>query len=355
MVAQLDVDIEIPSASVIADDCSGTIEMIDRLPVLAVPLNSLRPGFFLRQSGTDAAHVQLLADAAGAGELPAIFVQKRTMRVIDGMHRIEAAKLRGEKIISARIVVCSDEEAYVLAVKTNTLHGLPLSRADRISGAKRILAWHRDWSDRAVAAATGLSAKTIAGLRYRSADDVQDITKRLGRDGKRHPVTALEGRKRAVEYLTARPDASLREVAREADVSLGTVHDVRSRLRRGLDPVAVGRREPLDQDPAPSPAPLRPAPDNTTNLFSRRRTNLPPSWTVIAPKLANDPCIKYTQSGRAFLRWMAMHVTHPGEWKEFSETVPAHWAEDMSQIAESVSESWREFAVHLRTRQRMEG
>lgn len=359
MTAQIDVDIEIARISAIEDVSLDSMELIERLPVLAIPLNLLGPGFFLRQSGTDAAHVQLLADAASAGELPAILVQKSSMRVIDGMHRIEAARLRDERTIRARAVDCSDEEAFILAVKTNSLHGLPLSRADRISGAKRILAWHRDWSDRAVAAATGLSAKTIAGLRHRSADDVRDISKRLGRDGKRHPISAAEGRKRAAEYLAIHPDASLREVAREADVSLGTVHDVRARLRRGADPMVAARRvatgKPQGQDPVADMAQDQPLPDNTTSLLARRRNSLPPTWAAISPKLANDPCIRYTESGRAFLRWMAMHVMHPGEWKEFSETVPPHWAGEIGLIADSVADSWREFADHLRASHRLEG
>jgi ParB-like chromosome segregation protein Spo0J len=236
---------------------------IDSLPILAVPLNSIRPGFFLRQSGTDASHVQLLAEAANSDDLPAILVQKSSLRVVDGMHRIEVAKLRGQQSINARFVDCTDEEAFVLAVKSNTLHGLPLSRADRISGAKRILAWHRDWSDRAVAAATGLSTRTIASLRGLSADDEKDGAKRLGRDGKRRPVTGAEGRKRAAEYLATHPDAPLRQVAKETDVSIGTVHDIRGRLRRGEDPTAVGsRRSPGKQTANGSPAANGPLPLN---------------------------------------------------------------------------------------------
>src|SRR6266567_1079227 len=159
-------------------------DVVDRLPIFNVPVNSLKSGFFLRGTGTDPAHVRLLADAVNASELPPILVQECNSRVVDGMHRLEAAKLLDEKYIRARFVNCTDQEAFILAVKSNTLHGLPLSRADRISGAERILSWHPDWSDRAVGAATGLSAKTIAGLRCRSSGKVQHLGKRLGRDGK---------------------------------------------------------------------------------------------------------------------------------------------------------------------------
>jgi ParB-like nuclease domain len=349
----VDVDAELVNTSSIDDICP--VDMIDRLPVFPLLLSSLRPGFFLRQSGTDAAHVQLLVDAASSGELPAVLVQKRSLRIVDGMHRIEAAKLRGEDSINARFVDCSDDEAFLLAVRSNTLHGLPLSRADRMAGATRILEGHGKWSDRAVAAATGLSAKTIAALRHRPGADVQDLDKRLGRDGKRRPVTGIEGRKRAADYFAARPDASLREVAREADVSLGTVHDVRARLRSGLDPTTVGQRRSSQHravdGSASEPGRDASSPSNGTRLYSVKPNDAAPSWPEISPKLANDPTIRYTENGRAFLRWMATRIMQPGEWKEFVEAVPPHWTEDVSLMAETVSVAWRDFADHLRTRQ----
>lgn len=345
-----------------ADSRSQLALEIDQLPALPVPLNSLGPGFFLRQSGTDAAHVQLLADASNSGKLPPILVQKHSLRIVDGMHRIEAAKLRGQRSINARFIDCTDEEAFILAVKSNTLHGLPLSRADRISGAKRILAWHRDWSDRAVAAATGLSAKTIAGLRHRSADEVADGSKRLGRDGKRRPVTGLEGRKRAAEYLAARPDAPLREVAMETDVSLGTVHDVRARLRRGADPLAnlressarqdqdgAGTQQAVTREDAGQGGPVQH--QNGFSLHGRREHDPSPTWPSISSKIANDPTIRYTEGGRTFLRWMTSHIVHPDEWDGFIVAIPPHWAGDVSQVAEKVSDAWRDFADQLRTRQ----
>lgn len=345
--------LELVSVSSTDDVCSDPVNIVDRLPVFRLPLSSLGPGIFLRQSGTNAAHVQLLADAASCGELPAILVQKSSLRIVDGMHRIAVAKLRGEESINARFVDCSDDEAFLLAVKSNTLHGLPLSRADRIAGAKRILEGHGDWSDRAVAAATGLSAKTIASLRPHSDGEVKDLDKRLGRDGKWRPVTGIEGRKRAAEYLAVRPDASMREVAREADVSLGTVHDVRAKLRSGLDPTTVGQRSSQDRaanGSAGEPGRDWTSPRNGSGLHTRRPSSLARSWSEISPKLANDPTIRYTENGRKFLRWMATRIMQPGEWKEFVEVVPTHWTKDISLVAESVSGAWLDFADQLRTR-----
>jgi transposase-like protein len=343
---------EFARSTAIEEESRYPVEMIDRLPVFNVPLSSLESGFFLRGTGTDLAHVRLLADAASASELPPILVQKSNSRIVDGMHRLEAAKLRGEKSIRARFINCTDQEAFILAVKSNTLHGLPLSRADRISGAGRILSWHPDWSDRAVGAATGLSAKTIAGLRCRSADEVQHLGKRLGRDGKRHPVTGAEGRRRAAEYILLRPDASVREVAREADVSLGTVHDVRARLRRGADPTTTGQSKSAAEQGSGDPEKsVNWTPSAPVSLRSRRLDARPAAWPEISAKLASDPRLRYSESGRIFFRWMASHAAHAAEWREHIDAVPAHWLGEISLIADQVSAEWRAFAESLRNRQ----
>lgn len=326
---------------------------LDGVPETDVTVGMLVPGLYLRQSGTDSTHIRLLADAAGTVRLPPILVQKDGCRIIDGMHRVEAAKLRGEPVIRARVVDCTDEEALVLAIKSNILHGLPLSKADRISGAKRILAAHSDWSDRAVAEVAGLSAKTIASLRNRSITEMRFRGKRLGRDGKRRPLSAAEGRRRAAEYIDAHPAASLREVAREADVSLGTVHDVRGRIRRGSDPVTAGGLSAVQGCAAgPADAAVPPVPAASP---LRARAGLPDAqqlaWPTIAAKLASDPTLRYTDGGRAFLRWMAAHAAQADEWREFIDAVPVHWLRDVSRIADTVSGEWQDFAERLRSRQ----
>ena len=327
--------------------------LIEELPVRSVPVSSLNPGLYLRQSGTNAVHVQLLMDVASSADLPPILVQEHGSRVIDGMHRLEAAKLRGDQRIDARFLVCSDSEALVLAIKSNTLHGLPLSKADRISGAKRVLAAHPDWSDRAIAGIAGLSPKTIGSLRNRSTGDIQRDSKRLGRDGRRRPVAADEGRRRVAEYISTHPDAPLREVAREADVSLGTVHDVCTRIRSGTDLGPGLRHQAREQAavrPAPEPSEL-PTRVNGGCVQREGHDIAPAAWSGIAAKLAHDPAIRYTEGGKSFLRWMALHATHADEWREFIDAIPVHWLSAVAPIADSVSEEWNQFAEQLRRRQ----
>jgi hypothetical protein len=332
------------------------LKNFERLSARDVAISALSPGLYLRQCGTNAAHVQLLTDAAGSSELPPILVQEDGWRVIDGLHRLEAAKLRGDETIKARFLDCTDEEALVLAIKSNTSHGLPLSKADRVSGAKRVLTAHPDWSDRAIAGITGLSSKTIASLRNRSADGTHLGSKRLGRDGRRRPVSAEEGRRRAAEYISAHPNAPLRQVAKETDVSLGTVHDVSARLRRGMSPERNGHwraAKPLAVHPAERAAdPVTVAPP-ASGTPPRRKNHIdtPLTWAGIATKIANDPTIRYTEGGKEFLRWMALHATDPDGWREFIGTIPVHWLSVIAPIADSISKEWSLFAERLKSKQ----
>ena len=351
MTAEPDIQVADEIVDKPSDRPYDPVDMVNQLPVEEVQLSSLDCGLFLRGAGTDQDHIKLLADAASSSELPPILVQRSNYRIVDGMHRIEAARLRGEESIRARFINCTDEDAFILAVKSNTLHGLPLSRNDRVYGARRILIWHPDWSDRAVGAATGLGAKTIAGLRQHPADGVQQFSKRVGRDGKRHPLTAADGRRRAAEYMTARPDAPLRQVAREVDVSLGTVQDVRTRMRRGMDPTAVGRQRSSPQPVTSPPAEDEPSPANAANSRGIPHNPRNPSWAGISSKLMSDPSLRYTEGGRKFFRWMEIYAMHAGEWKEFMDAIPAHWLKDVSVVVNDVRDELQQFAEQLRHRQ----
>ncbi|MFJ8150381.1 nuclease [Streptomyces sp. NPDC096094] len=350
----------------------------EKLPTREVPVAALAPGVSLRQGGTDAAHVRLLVDAAGSAELPPLLVQVDGCRVIDGLHRLEAARLMGDDSIKVRFLDCSNSEALVIAMQANGSHGLPLSKADRVAGAQRVLGSHPDWSDRAIAGITGLSAKTVASLRERSAIAAPLGGKRVGQDGRRRPVDAGEGRRRAAEYIATHPNAPLRQVARATDVSLGTVHDVSARLRRGEGPERNGRQThaarpqhvrpvpsvpPLDDPQAPAeavadgvrPAPLRVAGHAEAAPPQRRNhTDTPPTWATVAAKMATDPAIRYTAGGRELLRWMQTHATEPGEdWRRLVDAVPPHWLGVIAPIADHIGKEWFLLAERLKARQEL--
>lgn len=158
---------------------------VDNHPV-TIRIDALRPADSPRLKGISSEHARLLADSAAPA--PPILVQKGTMRVIDGMHRVRGAQLRGKQHIAARLVDCDDDESFMQAVRMNLAHGLPLTLADRKAAARRIIQAHPTWSDRAIANSAGLSDKTVGAVRRRLGDKIPRSRWRMGRDGRRRAL-----------------------------------------------------------------------------------------------------------------------------------------------------------------------
>jgi hypothetical protein len=157
--------------------------------VTRVPITALLPADSPRLSGEDLNHVHLLAESGAV--LPPILVRRRTMRVIDGMHRLRAARLRGESGIEVVYYDGDDVGAFIEAVRANIAHGLPLTLADRRMAALRILTANSEMSDRSVAGLTGLSPKTVGAARRSVGGELLGPAYRLGQDGRRRPSRSL--------------------------------------------------------------------------------------------------------------------------------------------------------------------
>lgn len=194
-------------------EATGGWSGLDMLAVETVPLMALlAPAISVRRNGESLAHVRLLADAET--DLPPIVVHRPTMRVIDGMHRLRAAALRGSTEIEVRFYEGGEMDAFVLAVQANVTRGLPLSLAERTEAAARIVVSHPNWSDRLIATATGLAPTTVAGIRQRSTESMARVDGRIGKDGRVRPTNSAEGRRRVRTVMAERPGASLREIAK---------------------------------------------------------------------------------------------------------------------------------------------
>ncbi|UPZ26782.1 ParB/RepB/Spo0J family partition protein [Streptomyces sp. LRE541] len=325
-----------------------------------VPLSELTRFDSPRLSGADNEHVRLLAESDT--ELPPILVNRRTMSVVDGMHRVRAAELRGQEKIEAVFCECDDEEAFVLAVKANISHGLPLPRSDRNAAAERIVSSHPEWSDRAIASVTGLSHKTVGAIRRRASGEIPHSHTRLGRDGRERPVDAAEGREQAGRILAERPGVSLREVAREAGVCTATVRDVRDRLRRGEAPVGPTRRGPGTAPPntpsdaaaeaapaaAPQAAGALPRPKALARIDGGADHDV--DLAGLIQNLRKDPSLRFSESGRTLLRLLDVCTVGPQEWTRISENVPPHRAEIIVSAARACSRAWQDFATELERR-----
>ncbi|MFF5126422.1 ParB/RepB/Spo0J family partition protein [Streptomyces syringium] len=308
----------------------------DRCLTAVVPLDALLPADSPRVAGEDPRHVHALAQLDA--RLPPIIVHRSTMRVVDGMHRLRAARLRGDDRITVRFFEGSEADAFVYGVRLNTLQGLPLSPADRTAAAERIIGTHPQWSDRLIASATGLAASTVASLRRRCAGSVQ-VNARTGRDGRVRPLNAAEGRRRAVALITAKPHASLREIADVAGIAVGTARDVRQRLRLGEDPVPKKLREAESRTATDTSMTLRTTPVASAPVATGGEQPL--------PNLRRDPSLRFTEGGRALLQLLSAHAMGVERWQRLVESVPAHRTAMVAQAARNCAEAWQRFALEL--------
>jgi ParB-like chromosome segregation protein Spo0J len=286
------------------------------VPVESVPLASIRRSFSPRKTKTSQHHVTILAQSPLP--LPPIVIHRASMRVIDGVHRLRATQLRGGTEIAARFFDGDDAQAFALAVLLNVTHGLPLTLEERKAAAQRVLGSCPHWSDRSIALIAGVSNKTVGKLRVCATEEVPQLGPRLGRDGRNRPVTPAAGRRRAAAFLSMKPSASLREIARAAGVSVNTARDVRRRIDNGENPV----------------------PDKLAKLPALPEVR----GNDLLQRLRNDPAVRSSERGRALLRLLSTVVVAISACNEFAGVVPNHCSGTIAEIARKNARAWQEVA-----------
>lgn len=302
----------------------------------------------LRSSGLDEAHVAALAELDGKWP-PLLVWADHPALVIDGAHRLAAARRLGHPTVRVVAFHGTADEAFVEAVRRNVGHGLPLSVADRTRAGQQILARHPDWSDRRIAEACALSPHTVARLRssgagprsapsplaarggppaersrkesaivVQAAGTVVDIESRLGRDGRCRPAQPGMIRERVVEALQANPGGSLREIASVAKVSPETVR----RIRREVDG----------------------GPPPTVGLLPRVPSGPAGDWR-------DDPAMGSSQELSDLVRWLER--TEPGsELASYAGAVPLSRVYELADEGRRRAAFWTAFATALESRAR---
>jgi len=325
-------------------------EDINQQPVTLLEISSLNLSGSLRSAGADPVHVEVMMHAQN--DLPPIVVHRSSMRVIDGAHRIEAALRRGETTIAGRFFDGSADEAFVLSVRLNVSHGLPLALADRKRAAERIAVSHPHWSDRRVAAVTGISPGTVADIRRRVAGAAAPETGRVGQDGRVRPLDSSAGRLLAGRLMAENPDLSLRQVAKAAAISPETARDVRNRLLSGADVVPARRT----RGTSPAGGAARSAEHRPLTIF---RAGDPPEpeidRSVVVGRLMSDPALRYTETGRNLLRLLTLHTRWTEEWDDIVDNVPAHCTDVVADLARQFADQWAHFATRVGPGQRVAG
>jgi ParB-like chromosome segregation protein Spo0J len=321
------------------------------LPVENIPVASIRSSYTPRKNKANENHIQVLAQSPLP--LPPIVIHRGSMRVIDGVHRLRATELRGHSTIAARLFEGNDAEAFALAVHLNVTHGLPLTLAERKAAAQRVLKSYPHWSDRSIGLIAGVSNKTVGKLRGCTTEEISQLNPRLGRDGKVRPVSPAHGRRRAAEFLSMNPRASLREIARKAGVSVTTARDVRQRLDRGESPLPANLAKKLGQAAATVVSVTEGVVPPLANAHDvARGSRMVPEGRGrdLLQRLRDDPSVRSSERGRTLLRLLSTVVVAISACNEFYEAVPSHCSGTFAEIARKNARAWQEIAEKFEVR-----
>jgi ParB-like chromosome segregation protein Spo0J len=278
---------------------------------VTIDLAELRIAPSFREEGLDHDHVEVLVGLAG--QWPPILVDRSDRRVVDGAHRVAAARRLGMSGIVATFFDGGPEEALVEFLQRNVRHGLPLTLRERKRAAQQVLAGQPRWSDRRIAELCGISSKTVGRLRTAPNDG-----SRVGRDGRTRPVDGASLRSRITEELAARPDASLRAIASAVGASPETVRSVRSSMAGPADAEASASM------PASAPEPV------------------PPPWR-------DDAAILSLTDGDDFVTWFDATTVADDDWQR-ADGVPLSRIYEIADEARRRARAWNEFAQVLEAR-----
>jgi ParB-like chromosome segregation protein Spo0J len=303
----------------------GALRVGSTVPVL---LASLVEAEAPRIGGLDDSHVQLLA-ALRPEALPPILVRRTSLRVIDGAHRVAAARRRGERSICATMCDGTDEDCFIASVTLNVSHGKPLTFAERRRAAERLLIAHSTWSDRSIADICAVAPSTVAGLRNLLGETDERSSARLGRDGIVRPFDAARARAEAQALMTESPGTSLRQVARTVGASVATVRDVRKRMTETAASDAPDRWE------------------RTATLSPH--TNQEHATDVEV--LEMDSALR-GDNARRFLDWFNGHLVRNEQWEPLAGELPLSRLYPIIDEAYRCARVWNDLATYLESRTR---
>jgi hypothetical protein len=135
--------------------------------------------------------------------------------------------------------------------------------------------------------------------------------------------------------IAEHPEASLRQIAKLAGISLGTAKDVREKLHRNIDPIPARQRTERS-----CAAPRR---VGAQVLPSDRRES-------IVRTLFRDPSLRLSENGRAVLRCIGLQVSGLAVLQNSVDSLPLHSAYNLIELARGIAAEWLDFADKLQQR-----
>ena len=310
-----------------------------------VPIDRITCGPSVRGGGLSETHVEVLTELNGAW--PPIAVWGDQNLVVDGAHRLAAARRLNLRQLAVVHVGGTSDDAFVESVRRNIEHGLPLSLPDRRRAARQLLQFHPNWSDRRIGETCGLSDKTISSLRRaaRKPGEVVGLERRVGRDGKTRLVGTPDARADIERALRENPNASLRSIASSVGASPGTVRRVRE--RSSLPTGTISGLRPL-QDGLPDSDPsLGRTEEGTTDKESvvtdgTDRPGERSDWSA-------DPALLTCDDGGEFARWFSRNEIRD-DWQKHLRSVPTGRVYAVADEARRRAAAWTSFASLLERR-----
>lgn len=135
-----------------------------------------------RLSGVDTEVVEYYAGIYQSVLWPPILVDRATRKLLDGWHRVEAARRAGVYTLEVQWVEAKEEELFALAVKANLEHGVRLRKEERLKAIARLQ--REGWTNERIAAF--LSCPPSLVDRTEKAEDL-----RIKYKVANHPAAAL--------------------------------------------------------------------------------------------------------------------------------------------------------------------
>jgi ParB-like chromosome segregation protein Spo0J len=300
-----------------------------------VVVDELRSDFSPRNEGLNVGHVEALAELSG--DWPPILVWRETCQILDGNHRVAAARLLGLREVSALFFDGTAADAFVESVRRNVEHGLPLTLDERRAAAQRVLNDHPEWSNRRLAKVCGLAPNTLGRLRAtlhptRAAPDES----RIGLDGRPRLVTSERQRRQILDAVEANPDASLRSIAHAVGTSPETVRRIRTKVAQRDSP----RQQPTTSPSgSPRPSTTEIAPFDDPEMQSRRDHG----------PFTGDVALMSTPNGTTFATWFDC-TDQSRDWRTHLLAVPLSRVYEVADEARRRARDWIEFAEALEGR-----
>jgi ParB-like chromosome segregation protein Spo0J len=118
---------------------------------------------------------------------PPIIVDRATHKLLDGWHRVEAAKRAGVYTIPVQWVDAKEDELFPLAVKSNLGHGVHLSKEERYKAIARMQ--REGWTNERIAEFLGCSLAMAS--KTEKAEDLRIKFKVADHPGAALPIESL--------------------------------------------------------------------------------------------------------------------------------------------------------------------